>query len=172
MKDRSQQIDRYLDGRLDANEIKELFAWLAESQQNAEVFARQSLLDQHLTELLDGGFVKPLETTLEKSSKPETVQINVRSWRRFQRLAWTGGLAAAFLIIFSLVIALVRSKEVTDLKAELELARQDVALARRDIAIAPTDNSATINLYFKEHRDVVARHASFSPAQPERCKYG
>ena len=167
MTDRSQQIDRYLDGSLDANEIKELFAWLAESQQNAEVFARQSLLDQHLTELLDGGFVKPLETTLEKSSKLETVQINVRSWRRFQRLVYAGGLAAAFLIIVSLVIALVRSKEVTDLKAELELARQDVALARRDIAIAPTDNSATINLYSKEHRDVVARHASFSPAQPE-----
>jgi len=120
------------------------------------------------------------KTALEKSRKPETVQINVRSWRRFQRLVWAGGLAAAFLIIFSLVIALVRSKEVTDLKAELELARQDVALARRDISIAPTDNSATINLYFKEHRDVVARHASFSPAQPEpivrpsqsRCKCG
>lgn len=79
MKDRSQQIDRYLDGSLDANEIKELFAWLAESQQNAEAFARQSLLDQHLTELLDGGLMKPLETTSEKSSKVETVQNNIRS---------------------------------------------------------------------------------------------
>ena len=84
MKDRSQQIDRYLDGSLDANEIKELFAWLAESPQNAEVFARQSLLDQHLTELLNGGFMKPLETTLEESNKLETVQNNVRSWRRFR----------------------------------------------------------------------------------------
>ena len=130
MKDRSQQIDRYLDGNLDANEIKELFAWLAESQQNAEVFARQSLLDQHLTELLDGGFVKPLETTLEKSSKLETVQINVRSWRRFRRLVWAGGLAASFLVIFSLVIALMRyKKEVTDLKYELELVKYDAATA-------------------------------------------
>jgi anti-sigma factor RsiW len=161
MKDRSQQIDRYLDGSLDANEIKELFAWLAESQQNAEVFARQSLLDQHLTELLDGGFVKPLETTVEKSRKLQTVQINVRSWRRFQRLAWAGGLAAAFLIIFSLVIALIRSKkEVTDLKYELELARQDAATVQ-------TDDSAIINFYTREHQDVVARHASLSSAQPE-----
>ena len=161
MKDRSQQTDRYLDGSLDANEIKELFAWLAESQQNAEVFARQSLLDQHLIELLDGGFVKPLETTLEKSSKLETVQINVRSWRRFRRLVWAGSLAAAFLIIFSLVIVLIRSqKEVTDLKHELELARHDAATAG-------TEESAIINFYAREHQDVVARHASLSPAQPE-----
>ena len=161
MKDRSQQIDRYLDGNLDANEIKELFAWLAESQRNAEVFARQSLLDQHLTELLNGGFMKPLETTLEESSKLETVQNNVRSWRRFRRLAWAGGLAATFLIIFSLVIALIRSqKEVTDLKHELELARHDAATVE-------TDDSAIINFYVREHQDVVARYASRSPAQPE-----
>jgi hypothetical protein len=137
MKDRSHQIDRYLDGGLDANEIKELFAWLAESQQNAEVFARQSLLDQHLTELLNGG------------------------WRRFQRLVWAGGLAAAFLIIFSLVIALIRSqKEVADLRHELELARHDAATAG-------TDESAIINFYAREHQDVVARHASRSPTPPE-----
>ena len=161
MKDQSQQIDRYLDGSLDANEIKELFAWLAESQQNAEVFARQSLLDQHLTELLNGGFMKPLDTTLEKSSELETVQNNVRYWRRFRRLMWAGGLAASFLIIFSLVIALIRSqKEVTDLKHELELVRQYAATVE-------TDDSAIINLYAREHQDVVARHASLSPAQPE-----
>jgi len=127
MENRRQQIDRYLDGTLDANEIKELFAWLAESPQNAEVFARQSLLDQYLAELLDGGFVEPLEATLEKSSKLQTVQINVRYWRSFQRLVWVGGLAAALLIVFSLVIALMRSKEVAHLKQELELARHDAA---------------------------------------------
>jgi len=161
MENRRQQIDRYLDGTLDASEIKELFAWLAESQQNAEVFARQSLLDQHLTELLDVGFVEPLDATLEKSSKLETAQINVRSWRKFQRLVWAGGLAAAFLIIFSLVIALIRfQREVTDLKHELELARHDAATVE-------TDDSAIINFYAREHQDVVARHASLSPAQPE-----
>ncbi|HCO93159.1 MAG TPA: hypothetical protein DIU00_04275 [Phycisphaerales bacterium] len=161
MKDRSQQIDRYLDGSLDANEIKALFAWLAESQQNAEVFARQGLLDQHLTELLDGGFMKPLETTLEKSSEPEMVQINVRSWPRFQRLVWIGSLAATFLISFSLLIALIRSqKEVTSLKHELEL-------AKRDAAPVETNDSAVIHFYAREHQNVVARHASLSPAQPE-----
>jgi hypothetical protein len=70
-------------------------------------------------------------------------------------------------------MAIDSRREVTDLKAELELARQDVALARRDIAIAqqeaamaPTDDSATINLYLKEHRDVVARHVSL-PTLPQ-----
>ncbi|KPK36439.1 MAG: hypothetical protein AMJ65_16180 [Phycisphaerae bacterium SG8_4] len=161
MKDRSGQIDRYLDGSLDANEIKKLFAWLAESQQNAEVFARQSLLDQHLTELLNGGFMKPSETTLEESNKLETVQNNVRSWRRFRRLVWAGGLAAACLIIFSLLIALIRSqKEVMDLKYELDLARHDAATVE-------TYDSAIINFYTREHQDLVARHASLSPAQPD-----
>jgi hypothetical protein len=161
MKDRSQQIDRYLDGSLDTNEIKELFAWLAESQQNAEVFARQSLLDQHLTELLNGGFMKPLEITLEKSSKLETIQNNVRSWRRLHRLVWAGGLAASFLIILSLVIALIQSqKEVSDLRHELELVRHDAATVE-------TDYSAIINFYAREHQDVVARYASLSQTQPE-----
>ena len=161
MKDRSQQIDRYLDGSLDANEIKELFAWLAESQQNAGVFARQSLLDQHLTELLNGGFMKPLETTLEKSSKLETVQNNVRSWNRLHRLVWAGGLAASFLLILSLVIALIQSqKEVSDLRHELELTMYDAATVE-------TDDSAIINFYAREHQDVVARHASLSQSQPE-----
>ncbi len=83
-------------------------------------------------------------------------------------------LAAAFLIISSWAACFVLSGRVTDLsgtitslKAELELARRDIAVAQRDVAIAPTDNSATINLYLKEHRDVVARHASLSPAAPQ-----
>lgn len=164
MKDRSRQIDRYLDGSLNTSETEELFAWLAESQQNAEVFVRQSLLDQHLTEVLDGGFVKPFETTLEEPSKLEAVQINVRSWRRFQRLAWAGGLAAAFLVVLSLVIALIRSNEVADLRVELESARRDVAFARQDDVPNGSDDTTTINLYLEEHRDVVARYASQSLA--------
>jgi len=99
------------------------------------------------------------KAALEKSGKPETVQINVRSWRRFRRLAWAGGLAATFLIIFSLVMALIRSKEVADLKYELELARHDAATAG-------TEESAIINFYAREHQDAVARYASLSPAQP------
>ncbi len=72
-------------------------------------------------------------------------------WKR------AGRLAAAFLIISSLVACLVLSRKVTDLKGQLEQARRDVALAR-------TDDSATINLYLREHQDVVARHVSLSPA--------
>ncbi len=71
-----------------------------------------------------------------------------------------GCLAAAFLIISSLAACFVLSRKVTDLKDELEQARRDIALAR-------TDDSATINLYLREHRDVVARHVSLNPARPQ-----
>jgi len=70
-----------------------------------------------------------------------------------------GYLAAAFLIVSSLVACFVLSGEVTDLRNELEL-------ARRDIALAPTDDSATINLYLREHQDVIAQHASLNAATP------
>jgi hypothetical protein len=66
-----------------------------------------------------------------------------------------GGLAAAFLIISSLVACFVLYREVTDLRNEL---------SQRDVAIAPTDDSATINFYLKEHQDVVARNASLNAA--------
>ena len=76
-------------------------------------------------------------------------------------------LVATFLIISSWVACFVLSGKVTDLRSELELARREIALAKQDVAVAPTDDSATINLYLKEHRDVVARHVSFSPAPPQ-----
>jgi hypothetical protein len=78
-----------------------------------------------------------------------------------------GSLAAAFLIISSLVACFVLSGKVNDLRNELEQARRDVALARQNIAPARTDDSATINLYLKEHRDVVAQHASQASAAPQ-----
>jgi hypothetical protein len=49
-------------------------------------------------------------------------------------------------------------RKVTDLRDEL---------AQRDVAIAPTDDSATINFYLREHQDVVARHASLNPTTPQ-----
>ncbi|HCO94757.1 MAG TPA: hypothetical protein DIU00_12535 [Phycisphaerales bacterium] len=89
-------------------------------------------------------------------------------WRfTFWRKA--GYLAAALLVVTSWVAFDLR-REVTDLKDELELARRDIALARRDVAITPTDDSATINLYLKEHRDVVARHVSQSSAAQEQAQ--
>ena len=99
------------------------------------------------------------------NSKEETMAEHLSL--RFRRLAWIGGLAATFLIISSWVVSFVLSGKVADLRGELELARQEIALAQQDVAVAPTDDSATINLYLEEHRDVVAQHASFSPAPPQ-----
>jgi len=58
------------------------------------------------------------------------------------------------------VACYVLSGKVSDLRNELELARQD---------IPPTkpDDTTTINLYLKEHRDVIAQHASASLATPQ-----
>ncbi len=94
----------------------------------------------------------------EKSKKTTsaTFEPNIR---RVVLWSKVGYLAAAFLIISSWAACVVLSRKVTDLKDELEQARQDIALAR-------TDDSATINLYLKEHQDVIARHASASPAVP------
>jgi hypothetical protein len=65
-----------------------------------------------------------------------------------------------FLIISSLVACFVLHREVTELRDELELARQGVPLTQ-------TDETTTINLYLKEHQDVVAQHASASSFEPQ-----
>jgi len=95
----------------------------------------------------------------EKAQKTTSDTFEPNIWRI---MLWSkaGCLAAAFLIIVSWVACFVLSRKVTDLKDELEQARRDIALAR-------TDDSATINLYLREHRDVVARHVSLSPATPQ-----
>jgi len=100
------------------------------------------------------------KAALQKSTEREAAQINLQSWHMSQRLVWAGGLAAAFLIIFSSVIAFMQSQDVARLKHELELARHDTAPA-------VLEDSAIINIYAREHQDLVARHASLSPAQPE-----
>lgn len=159
MKDRSRQIDRYFDGSLDADETAELFAWLAESRQNAEVFARQSLLDQQLGELLEGGLVEALDTTEADDKRAAGGQARLR--RGLERLMWAGGLAAAILILFWLAILLVESKgEVTELRYALEL-------ARREAARAGAEESTTIHFYIQEHQEIMARHASLDAAQAE-----
>ena len=94
----------------------------------------------------------------EKSKEATSAAFEPNIW---PIMLWkkAGRLAATFLIISSLVACLVLSRKVTDLKDELEQARRDVALAH-------IDDSATINLYLKEHQDVVARLVSLSPAIP------
>ena len=66
-------------------------------------------------------------------------------------------IAAALLVVSSLVACYILSEKVTELKDEL-------AQVRQDIAPAPADESATINFYLEEHRDLVTRHAAFSSA--------
>jgi len=80
--------------------------------------------------------------------------------KRLILLSKVGYIAAAFLVISSLLACFVLSGKVNDLRNELEL-------ARRDVALAPADDSATINFYLEEHRDLIARHASASPAAPQ-----
>jgi hypothetical protein len=92
----------------------------------------------------------------EKSKKTTSATFEPNIWRV---TLWrkVGYIAAAFLIISSWAACFVLSRKVTDLKDDLEQARRDIALAR-------TDDSATINLYLREHQDVVARNVSLSPA--------
>jgi len=70
-------------------------------------------------------------------------------WRRL------GYVAAALLFVASCVACFVLSGKVTDLKKELIQARQKTP-------IPEPDDSATINFYLEEHRDLVARHAAMS----------
>jgi hypothetical protein len=94
---------------------------------------------------------------LEASNRSATSGVRVSLLGRFRLLICAGSLAAALLIISSLAACFVLSGKVSDLRKELDK-------ARREVAITDTDNSATINLYLKEHREVIAQHASASPA--------
>jgi len=97
------------------------------------------------------------EAALKNSQRPKMSQFRVLFWKRLPFVVWAGGLAAALLIVSSLITCFVLSEKVDDLRHKLELARREVALAQ-------PDDSATINLYLKEHREVIAQHASASPA--------
>ena len=107
------------------------------------------------------------EAALESSQSLAKSHIPVPLSGRFQLLVCAGGLAAAFLIISSLVACFVLSGKVAELKNELKQARRDVAVAQQNIAPTQTDDTATINFYLEEHRDLVARHASANPTTPQ-----
>jgi len=110
------------------------------------------------------------EAALEASQKPATSRVHVSLQRRFRLLVYAGSLAAAFLIVSSLAACFVLSGKITDLKNELEQTRHDVAAAQQNIAPAQTDDTATINFYLEEHRDLVAQHASAGPATQQPAK--
>ena len=75
-----------------------------------------------------------------------------------------GRIAAALLIVSSLTACYVLSQKVADLKNDLAQARREIAVAQQNTTLTWPDDTTTINLYLKEHQDVVARHASFSAA--------
>jgi len=100
------------------------------------------------------------EAALEASERSTAPHVRAPLSGGFRLLVFAGSLAAALLIISSLLACFILSGKVDDLRKELELARQDIPPAR-------PDDTTTINLYLKEHQDVVARHASVSSATPQ-----
>ena len=94
MSDMIRQIDRYLDDDLNDEELAELLAWVGADEANADLFARQTLLDQHASELLQDG-----EFQLNVESVPS--QANGYSRRR---LVWiTAALATVALLLVAVL---------------------------------------------------------------------
>jgi anti-sigma factor RsiW len=110
-------------------------------------------LQSGLIEQLDN---KELVTSQADTSLVRTTKIDLGKMAKtsLPKIA----VAAAFLIISSWAVSFVLYREVTDLRNEL---------SQRDIAVSPTGDSATINLYLKEHQDLVAHHVSLSPVTPQ-----
>jgi hypothetical protein len=98
-----------------------------------------------------------LEKLLTRLGDSKKRQVSMRTTRLWRRVCY---LAAALLVTSSWAWCFVLFGRVVDLKKELEH-------AQRNVALAPADDSATIHFYLNEHRDVVARQASFSPATPQ-----
>jgi len=106
-------------------------------------------------------YEKEIDTFESQEEPPKTISVSFKpNIQRTIFLSKVGYLAAALLVIFSWAACFVMSGKVKDLKEKLEQ-------TRRDVALAPADDSATINFYLEEHRDLVARHASASPAAPQ-----
>jgi anti-sigma factor RsiW len=160
-------IDRHLHGELNEAEKERLAEWLDSDPAARKAFVEQVQWDTEFSEALherSGSLRDPITKQITDLISME--KTTIRRERRLKRiltrdLLTAAGLVAAFLISFSLLIALIRSqKEVTSLKHELELAKHDVAPVE-------TNDSAVIQFYAREHQDLVARHASLSPAPPE-----
>jgi len=160
-------IDRHLHGELNEAEKERLAEWLDSDPAARKAFVEQVQWDTQFSEALrerSGSLRGPITKQIaDLISVEQTTTMRGRRLKRVltRSLLTAAGLAAAILISFSLLIALIRSQhEVTSLKHELDS-------ARRDAATVETNDSAVIHFYTREHEDLVARHASLSPAQPE-----
>ena len=100
------------------------------------------------------------EAALETTQRHQMLRGRMTSRGRFRLLVCAGGLAAVLLVVSSLMACFVLRREVTDLRNELEQ-------ARREVLPAQPEDTTTINFYLKEHQEIVAQHASSSPAAPQ-----
>ncbi|MBN1361665.1 MAG: hypothetical protein JW993_13800, partial [Sedimentisphaerales bacterium] len=105
---------------------------------------------------MDQRVVADVEQALAKARERATPG-RPTTWRR---ACWrrVGYLAAASLVLASASVWLVSYRRIKDLENELEA-------ARRATVTAPTEDSATINVYLAEHREVVAQQASLNVAE-------
>ena len=160
-------IDRHLHGELTEAEKERLAEWLDSDPAARKTFVEQVQWNTQFSEALrerSGSLRGPMEKQVTDLISMDQIPTRLeRSPNRIltRSLLTAASLAAAFLISFSLLIALMQShKKVTDLEHKL-------ASARRDALPVETEKSTIINIFAREHQNVVARHASLVQAQPE-----
>jgi len=98
----------------------------------------------------------------QKDSAPALSEPGTRKITLWRKVSY---LAAALLLAASWVACFVLSGRVTDLQEELAQAQ-----AQQNITSTPVDDSATINFYLEEHRDLAARHAAVSSTAPQPAR--
>ena len=108
MSDMIRQTDRYLDDELSDEELAELFQWVGANAANADQFARQTMIDQHTSELLCGGDL--LSPTRLSNTDQQASPIQAKPWRAHlrspRRIAWVAAFATtALLLIAALAFA-------------------------------------------------------------------
>ena len=103
-------IDRYLDRDLSDDELADLFEWVAADSTNADIFARQTLLDQHARELLKDREVQLfVSETSERDNQPR------------HRIQW---IVAALATVALLLIAVFQTgDDGHDIRPEKAIAR-------------------------------------------------
>jgi len=80
-------------------------------------------------------FLRTVEADAQRSKKlsgKKHIRSSALFWDKLPRLAWAGGLAAALLVIVSWLACYSLTKEVADLKGQLQVAQQHLAVARAE----------------------------------------
>lgn len=80
-------------------------------------------------------FLRTVEADVLRSKKlsgKKPIRSRVLFWHKLPRMAWAGGLAAALLVIVSWLACYSLTKEVADLKGQLQDAQQHLAVAQEE----------------------------------------